>query len=54
MAEGGAEDVVLDDQKIQNGSFQRKLQLASEAPGALAWKLCLRGQNFKKKKRKSP
>ena len=31
MAEGGAEDVVLGN---QNGSFQRKLQLASEAPGA--------------------
>ena len=29
---------------------QRKLQIASEAPGALAWKLYLRGQNFKKKK----
>ena len=45
MAEGGAEDVVLDD---QNGSFQRKLQLASEDPGELAWKLCLHGQNLKK------
>ena len=32
---------------------QRKLQLASEAPGALAWKLCLRGPNLTKK-RKSP
>ena len=28
---------------------QRKLQLASEAPGALAWKLYLHGQNLKKK-----
>ena len=32
---------------------QRKLQLASKAPGAQAWKLYLRGQNLKKK-RKSP
>ena len=28
---------------------QRKLQLASEVPGALEWKLYRRGQHFKKK-----
>ena len=44
MAEGGPEDIVLDD---QNGSFQNQSEEAStskrsEAPGALAWKLCLR------------
>ena len=49
MAEGGADDVVLDG---ENGSFrtnQMKLQVASAALGALVWKLYLRGQNLRRK-----
>ena len=49
VAEGGAEDDVLDD---RNGSFQNQSEEAStskRSSGALAWKLYLHGQNLKKK-----
>ena len=50
MAKGGAEDVVLAIETVLFRTNQRKLQLASEAPGTLTWKLYLRGQNLKKKR----